>query len=663
LDSLQETLRQIRIAGFLIATVLTIGVVGFMTLEGYSLVNALWLTVITLATVGYGDIFARTDAGRIFTIFLLAFGLSVFAFGIQAGANFFISPAIRDLRRRQLNDKRISKLDHHYIICGYGELVDKTIAYLLQRAEARRKAIQQTRYQQVDQLVSKRVRWLRLLLYRLLMLWNRLQGEDTLINIVVVITHDQQYATRLRQNNLLVLEGLATDDDLLKRAGIAQAQALMAMLDSDTETLLTVLTARGLNPLLYITAATLDEELAQKMVRVGANNVIAPYELAGTAMNSATLRPAVYAFFNNILFDYQTGYQATQLFLYDDSPWIGKTLHKLRLHEIYDAGVIGLRLEDGHYLYAPSEDRPLQEEEVLIVVAPAKQIPALQAAVRSGVSQRPRSATWQRLPPLPPPELASAHTYSLLEAADEIQKMNQHYIICGTGRVARNAVNQLNPERPFVILSDDNAFTSDLIKHGFRVIHGKPTQESVLRKAGVERALAMMVCIDDPADAVLTVLNVRALSKRILITAIANTDDMILKLQRAGADGVANPFNIAAQWVLLSTTRPAVSDFLQYVVYNYHARLETTELYMETDSPWIGNRLADLRLERLFRAGVIGIRHENGQFTFAPDDHYEIRQYDILIVVTPMQFADELRSTAHGSITKRPTTLRERAVG
>ena len=193
---------------------------------------------------------------------------------------------------------------------------------------------------------------------------------------------------------------------------------------------------------------------------------------------------------------------------------------------------------------------------------------------------------------------------------------------------------------------------------GFRVIHGNPGQESILRKAGVERALAIMVATEADATSVLSVLNSRALSKRLLITATAQTDDMIPKLHRAGADRVVSPFQVAAQFVLLATTRPAVSDFVQYVLYNYGAGIETTELYMQDDSPWIGETIESLGLDHSYSASVIGIRLESGQYLYAPPSSHRLQPHEVLIVVTPMKHSDELRITAHGSVTKRPTSLR-----
>ena len=117
---------------------------------------------------------------------------------------------------------------------------------------------------------------------------------------------------------------------------------------------------------------------------------------------------------------------------------------------------------------------------------------------------------------------------------------------------------------------------------GFRVVEGSPVHESILRQAGADRALAIMIALDDPAATVLAALNCRRLSKRLFIAAAAYNDELGFKLRRAGADRVITPFQVAAQIVLLSALRPVVSDFFQCIIYNYQTGLETTELYVTT---------------------------------------------------------------------------------
>jgi voltage-gated potassium channel len=667
MDSFKESQRQIRIALVILATVIPIGVLGFMFLEKFSLLDSIWLTVITLATIGYGDIYAHTPQGRIFTLFLILFGLGAVAYGLQATASFLFSPAVRDRQQRRRTQNAIDRLQNHYVICGAGELVDNTVKYLQEGAKRRLEIQREQIYRPVDTVLDRifgddahgHFPRMRGVLRRIFMFFVWIfHRSSTLLDVVVVVTPSHEFADHLRNHNLLAIEGDPTSDEILKRAGVGHAYAMMVMLDSDTEALLTVLTARNLNPTLDITAATLEEQLAPKMIRVGANGVIAPYEVAGQFLNNATLRPAVNEFFNTILFSQYTDFQATQLSLWDDSKWIGQRLGKLQLREQYHAGVIGLRLDNGIFIYAPSDDYILKENEILIAVAPAHTIGALHRACREGGSNRPRMMNWQRLPLPTTPPRTEHRTYTLAEAEAAIHDMNGHFIIAGTDRVGRNAISKLDPIRPFVIITDDEAYANEMLETGFRVIYGNPAQEAVLKKAGVGRALAVMVTNDDPASSVLTVINCRALSKRLLITATAQDDDMVPKLRRAGADRVVTPFQVAAQFVLLATTRPAVSDFVQYVVYNYSARLETTELYMQDDSPWIGHTLDSLLLDRLFRAGVVGIRAADGHFHYAPPADYVLKPHDVLIVVTPMEHSDELRVTAHGSASKRPVTLR-----
>src|SRR4029078_9066438 len=118
MNSFQETQRQIRIAIVAIAIIFAIGLAGFMLIEKLTLLDSIWLTVITLATIGYGDIVAHSPAGRLFTILLILVGLGAVPYGLQATAGFFLSPGVRDLRQRRRTQHHIDNLKNHFIICG-----------------------------------------------------------------------------------------------------------------------------------------------------------------------------------------------------------------------------------------------------------------------------------------------------------------------------------------------------------------------------------------------------------------------------------------------------------------------------------------------------------------------------------------------------------------
>lgn len=667
MDNLQQ---QLRIALFAFLIIIPLGVVGFMYFEGIqSPIEALYVTIITLSTIGYGDIVPRTDTGRLFVITFVISGLSAFAFAGQAIIQVLTSPALRIARQRRQMQKKIAELHYHYIICGMGEMVDKTIEYLLQGATARRNTIRAILYKPIDEFLDRifgddadgHHLWLRKPIQNFLHWFIDIsQRQSTLLDIVVVVTQDRNYAERLRNSGLLVVEGSPSEDNTLYEAGVKRAQAMMVLLDSDTEALLTVLTAHTLVPTLHITAAVLDDDLSRKIVRAGSASVITPFEIAGQFLNNATFRPAVNDFFNGLLFEHDTDYRLTQLLIGEDSPWIGQKLNQLQLREKYDAGIIGIRYADKGYSNAPEFDYVIQEDDVLVALAPAKNIDALQKDLRGGKASA-RLALWQSLPFHHEP-IKGEKTFSLMEAESAIAQMEKHFIIAGDDRVAQNAIDQLDPSRPFVIVTPDNTLTSDLLKRGFRVLHGNPTSEDVLLKAGIKKAQAIMVSLEKKADSVLTVLSSRAMNKKLLITASAISDDMVEKLERAGADRVLSPFHVAARFVLLTTTRPELSGFVNAVLYNRRIGLETTEIYMEGDSLWIGKVLGELQLGD-FGASVIGVRQADRKtFVYAPENTYQIKAHEVLIIVTPMEFSDEIRASAYGESTRRPNTLRSQAV-
>lgn len=666
---MEDLRRQFRISLFALLTIIPIGIIGFILIEGWSLIEATYVTIVTLSTVGYGDSVPKSDNGRIFTIFLLIIGIGTFAYTAQTFITMMTSPLIREITQRRRTLKKIKRLNHHYIICGEGALVDRIIIELLQSAQSTRNRQRERFYRPIDRVLDRifgdddeghalRVHKIARRISHLFA--HIIQPQDTILDILLVITEDEAYADHLREADLLVLEGSPTEDATLLAAGIERAQAMMIVSESDAETLLTVLTARNLRPNLSITAAALDERIALKLTRVGAQSVVTPYDVAGQFLNNATLRPAVNDFFHSLIFDYQTRQHVQPIPLYDDSPWIGQTLGALRFRERYDAAVMAVSLGDGHFVYVPPDDFRLEEDQSVLIIAEEDALQQLQAEAHPKRPKR-HQQTLQMLPaPVPPHK--STVPMSADEAEQRVQSLAQHFVICGSNYLARHAVNNLDPERPFVIISDDDTWSEALLQRGFRVIRGIISAEETLMRAGVDRAQGLMVSHDDKAETVLTILNSRALSKKLLITATATSDDMISKLARTGADRVISPYHIAARFILMSTLRYEVSAFLHYVIFNEQVGLETTELYMEEASPWIGQTLSALQLDERYQARVIGIRSGDADdFVYAPPPETTIREHDVLIIITPMQHAEALRAFGYGDSHKRPVTLRRRS--
>lgn len=666
MNSFEHLQRQLRLAIFTLAIVFPSGVLGYMIIEDLSTMEAIWLTVITLATVGYGDQVPQTDEGRIFTLFLIVIGLGAAALGAQAAVEVLVSPYVREVRQRVRADRKIRKLRQHYIICGETELVDRTINYLQRRAQTRRHNQRIAIASQLDDVLESyfgarkggtRAILRQMLRYALLPIQYARNRGMTMLDILVVITQDQQFAQRLIQQNMLVILADPTDEDTLSRANINHARAMMVMMQYDVDTLLAVLAARSLNAQIYITAAALDRVISFKITRVGANNVLMPFDIAGQFLNNATLRPAVNEYFNNILFDHDASEQVVQLYLSEESAWVGRSLGELQLRERFQTGILGLRTDYGRYYYAPGDDYVFQPGDIVLAITPGPYIPGLQQDCCEGSGFIPDTPNWQRLPTRQHP-LESKQTLTLREAEANIEKLHQHYIICGDSTTIHAALDHLNPEQPFVFVSGSQPMLTEMQRRGFHVVYGDPTHESTLERAGIEHALAIMIGLEDRGEEVLTTLNARSMNKEVLIVAAAQNESMSQRLRRAGADRVMSPLRIAAQFVLLATTRPIVSDFMQYVLYNYDAGIETTELYMQQDSPWIGQTIGTLRLGDEYRAFVIGVRQPDGTYIYAPPLTHVIQMHEVLIVITPMSHADTIRLTAHGGVSRRPRTLR-----
>ncbi|MEL6528152.1 MAG: ion channel, partial [Chloroflexota bacterium] len=146
--------RQLRIAVFAFLIIIPTGTIGFWILEDWSLVDSFYTAVVTLSTVGYGDFSPTNDASKIFTALFVISGLSAFAFAGQAVIQFFTSPVLRGIRQRRLTQKEIDALQNHYIICGMGEMVDRTVEYLLQSAQVRRTRERERRYRPIDNVLD-----------------------------------------------------------------------------------------------------------------------------------------------------------------------------------------------------------------------------------------------------------------------------------------------------------------------------------------------------------------------------------------------------------------------------------------------------------------------------------------------------------------------------
>jgi len=249
-----EVLMQNKIAGtiLLLFSILLIGTLGFMLIEKWPFLNSLYTTVVTLATVGYGDFTPKSPAGKTFTIFLILSGMSLLLYSVTTITSFFVEGELSQVLRERKMLKKISLLTGHYIVCGVG----KTGSYIVS-----------------ELLKTKR-------------------------DFVVI---DKNKDVLQKYENCLCIAGDANDEEILKNAKIETADGLFAVLPTDEEILFLIITARGLNPNLKIVARGIKDSSAGKLRSAGANSIIQPNRIGGMRMVSEMVRPAVVSFLDKML--------------------------------------------------------------------------------------------------------------------------------------------------------------------------------------------------------------------------------------------------------------------------------------------------------------------------------------------------------------------------
>ncbi len=326
-------IRQRLIAGLIVLViVMAVGVLGYIVIDRPSFLDALDMVVMTLSTVGYGHPWHLSDKARIFTIFLLLIGMGVLVFFVSTVTAFIVEGELQDVMWRRRLQKMINKLENHFIICGAG-LTGIHIVNELHR---------------------------------------------TLRPMVVIDTHEETVQTLKEYENLAVIHGDATDDDILRQAGIERAAGLIAGLPTDKDNILLIITAKQINPKIRIVAKGVDTKANSKLIRAGADSVVTPNFIGGLRMASEMIRPAVVSFLDLMLRDKQKTLRIEEVVVPQGSPLAGKTLGDARIVEHTDLVVVAIRQPgNGSFQYAPRGDSLIEEGAALIVLGDVTNLPRL----------------------------------------------------------------------------------------------------------------------------------------------------------------------------------------------------------------------------------------------------------------------------------------------
>jgi voltage-gated potassium channel len=302
-------------------TILLSGTLGYMVIEDWPFFDALYMTVITLTTVGFGEIHELGHTGRIFTIVLIFVGVGVILYIISMVTQFVVEGRIREVLGRRKLEKQIQKLKDHYIICGYGR-VGQTIC---------------------DILSSKPLK-------------------------LVVIDKDPGKTEELHNKDLLYIEGEAADENVLLAAGIERAKSLITALGADMDNVYVTLSARGINPNLFIMGRSGDVGSGKKLLRAGANKVVSPYRIGARRMTQMILRPTVTDFLDLAMMERNMNIQMEEIPVSSASNLIGIPLQDSGIRRDLNLIIIAIKKTSGDMLFNPSSKATIEAGDTVIAV-------------------------------------------------------------------------------------------------------------------------------------------------------------------------------------------------------------------------------------------------------------------------------------------------------
>ena len=323
--------------------VLLIGVVGFKTLGGeeWSFLEALYMTVITLSTVGYEEVsdLSTNPAAMVFAVAFIILCLGTIAFAVSSITSFIVEGELKDILGRKRMEKKVSKLKDHYIVCGSDETAQTVVEELI--------------------LTKK--------------------------DFVVVDPHKEDIEKFDSPGEILHIQGDPAEDDVLINAGIERAKGVLLSLPTDEANLFVTITARSLSPDVRIVTKGIDPKSHKKIRKAGANSVISPEFIGGMRMVSEMIRPAVVSFLDIMLRERERVLRFEEILVKTDSPLVGRNLGDLRFSEKSRALLVAIRHRGkDDYNFNPPAETEIQENDVLIFMASPDMMKEVEKLVESG---------------------------------------------------------------------------------------------------------------------------------------------------------------------------------------------------------------------------------------------------------------------------------------
>lgn len=311
------------------------GTAGYMTIEGWDVIDSMFMTTITLATVGYSEVNSISTEGRMFTVVLIIFGVSFFLYVAGNTMQFLVEGRIRVILGRRKLEKTIARLNDHYIICGYGRIGRTLCQYLLQKDLK-----------------------------------------------VLIVEKEEGRIPEMEADSVPYIIGEANEEKNLEKAGIARARGLLSVLGSDPDNVFVVLISKQLNPRLFVVARA-NQEMAKKTLEsAGADKVISPYDLGARRMAHAILRPTVIHFLEMAFADKETDINFEELPVTGNCKLINTSLLDSIVRKNLDVLIIAIKKSDGRMEFNPKPDSQIEEGDTIITVGQAANLKALECLLQ-----------------------------------------------------------------------------------------------------------------------------------------------------------------------------------------------------------------------------------------------------------------------------------------
>jgi voltage-gated potassium channel len=331
-----KLVRHLLIAVIVILILLFTGTTGYRLIEGWPFLDALYMTVITITTVGYGEIRQLSEEGRIFTVFLIMSSFGVMGYIVTSTAQTLIAGQIRMALGRRKLEKKVKRLKNHYVLCGYGRIG----SFIAREFDAEHVPF-------------------------------------------VVVEKDPEKVKLLEEDGFPYIEGDAIDDENLISAGVERATCLVAATGSDADNLYITLSTRSLNPNIYILSRAAEAGAEKKLLTAGANRVVSPYLIGAARMLNAVLRPNIVEFVDLVVERKHLELQLEEITVEDDSRFKGKSLQESGIRRDLGLIVVATKKASGEMIFNPSSETLIEKGDILIALGEKKHLEMLEKLVKS----------------------------------------------------------------------------------------------------------------------------------------------------------------------------------------------------------------------------------------------------------------------------------------